>query len=960
MAATRDTGVAPPAIAPPVSLAVAETAAHPDPFPKPDFNASPPLHADATPAALAELAAASAIGLTKIPASATAQPIATTTETPDRSGYADTSPRLPSGASPNFTADDELILQLQSAHGEIADTIVAYGTRSGVYLPLGDVARFLDLAIVVSDDGHYASGWFLDEKQTLSINLRAATLVVAGKELTLAKDDAAAFEGELYVRADRFADLLPLNLAVDLRAQTVTVKTRSPFPFEQRLAREDERQRLEGGVRERKRFPQEATPWLALSVPIADAELRAVSDSIYGTRAEGDIRMSGDLAYMTAQLYANATSRDGLTGARLELGRRDPDASLLGPLSASEFQLGDVSTQSMPLGLRGFSGRGAFITNAPLERASLFDTIDLRGDLPDGYDVELYRNNILIGSSRLPVNGQYQFLKVSVDYGLNIFRLVFFGPQGQRREEVRRISVGDGRLSQGDLVYSFGAAQRNINVFNVHGPEFVAGLDDGAWRSTMQLDYGLTKQVTVSLGGAWFESRFGQHWIASAGARTGIGGTAIKLDTAYESGGGTAAKLSLGGRFMGLGYTLTDAEYGGGFNDEIQSSNGDPLRRATELNINTAIKLGRGEGAKVLPIIAQLRRLEYADGRKQTEASLRGSLIFSGLIASNTLNYNASALPGFGTFSQIRGTFDLATLSGSRLHLRAAADYDVAPNPRISGVLLEADYALDRRTLLRGTLGHTLENAETQIGLSASRKFGKFTLAFDGGYGLPTGNYNATLRLGFSFGRNPLNGHMFVGEPGFSTGGAIAIRAYQDANGNQSFDPGEPVIPDVEFNIGSGKKITDASGLTFIGGLGDGTRATLNADTESLPDISLAPERDGVEIIPRAGRIHVTNFALQQLSDIAGTAYFSEGNALGREVSGLRLMLTDAAGKSIARARTEADGTYFFEQIRPGDYTIQIDKAQAANLKIHLTQPVPVTISTKTAALTQVIKVSAD
>ena len=589
---------------------------------------------------------------------------------------------MPGDPAPVFTLDDELILQLQTPRGELADTITAYGTRSAVYLPLGAVTRFLDLAISVSDEGHYASGWFLGEKQTMSINLRQGTLTVNGKELALFRSDAAAFEGELYLRADRFSEIFPLTLTVELRAQTVTVKTLVPFPFEQRMARDEERARLAGGAgREARRWPREETPWRALSFPMADAELRGVSDSIFGTRAEGDLRIAGDLAFMTARAFASASSRDGLTGARIELGRRDPDGGLLGPMDATEFQLGDVTTTALPLGLRGVSGRGAFLTNAPLERASVFDTIDLRGELPEGYEVELYRNNVLIGSTRTPVNGQYQFLKTSVDYGLNVFRLVFFGPQGQRREEVRRLSVGDGRLSAGEFVYTLGAAQKDVNLFNVYGPLHSPGLDFGAWRGNALLEYGLTRQITASLGGAWYESRFGKRWLTTAGLRTGIGGAALKLDFGYESHGGKAAQLGLGGRLGGLGYTLTHAEYSGSFTDEVRSFTADPLARATEFNVNAAIKVGGGDQPLLLPVYGQYRRVQFADGRTQSDATLRGSLPLGGLMLSNTLNYDSNASPGFGSTSQLRGTFDLATLvgiaaataGGSRLWHRAEA-----------------------------------------------------------------------------------------------------------------------------------------------------------------------------------------------------------------------------------------------------------------------------------------------
>ncbi len=354
----------------PSRLAIAElpAAANGDSaMPRPAFG--PPAAAEPAAPVPAELAASRTTTAVPLsgghtgPAAVAALPAAQ-----PRARLADTSPRMPGDPAPAFTIDDELILQVQTPRGELADTITAYGTRSAVYLPLGAMTRFLDLAISVSDAGHYASGWFLDEKQTMSINLRLGTLTVNGRELSLFRSDAAAFEGELYLRADRYSDLFPLVLTVDLSAQTVTVKTLVPFPFEARMARDEERARLAGAAgREARRWPREETPWRALSFPMADAELRGVSDSTYGTRAEGDLRIAGDFAFMTARAFASASSRDGLTGARIELGRRDPDGGLLGPLGATEFQLGDVTTTALPLGLSGVSG-GA--RSSPMRRWS--------------------------------------------------------------------------------------------------------------------------------------------------------------------------------------------------------------------------------------------------------------------------------------------------------------------------------------------------------------------------------------------------------------------------------------------------------------------------------------------------------------------------------------------------------------------------------------------------------------
>lgn len=844
-----------------------------------------------------------------------------------------------------FTADDELILQLETAHGEVTDTITAFGTRAGVYLPLGEVARLFDLALTISDGGRYAAGWVLDERIRVAVNLREGTIRIGEREIRLAPREAAAIDGELYLRAERFADLMPLMLTVDLRGQAVRVRTLKPFPFEQRAAREDARTRMagRGGAGER-RYPREPDPWRAFGFPLADVELRAMSDDARGTRGEADLRLSGDFAYMTARVFAGTSSRDGLVAARVQVGRRDPDAHLLGPLRATEFQLGDVGTSALPLGLRGIAGRGAMLTNQPLERLSVFDRIDLRGELPAGYEAELYRNNTLVGSTRIPVNGQYEFLQVPVEFGLNVFRLVLYGPQGQRREEVRRISVGDGRLGKGELLYNLGFAQKDVNLAGVRPPGFVPGIDHGAWRATAQFQYGLTTSLTAALGAAWYQAVGAPHWLMSAGLRTGIGGLATRLDLGVEDGRARALSAGLGGSTLGVNWTASHSEYDGGFTDEVRAFSGEALRRASRFDLAANVHLG---ATRSLPLAGRIERIEYADGRSQVDASLRASVLVSRLLASGSLAFARTAAPGQSALAQLTGTLDLATLHGSRTQLRGALDYSLTDGPMLDAVRLEVDRAFGPETLVKASLAHTFADRETGFGLSAIRRFDRLSLAFDGTYAISGGSYAAIVRLGFGFGRNPLSHRLFTARPGLSDSGAVAIRAWQDADGNHVYDQGEPLLRDVVFNTGSATGKTDRNGIALIGAIGDGTRTSLHIDGETLPDIAMAPLSDGVELVPRAGRIHVSNFAIAALSDIEGTARFSEG----RGVSGLVLVLVDSSGKAVARSRSESGGGFLFEQVRPGAYRITLDPGQARRLGIALANEPSVTVGPKSSVI---------
>nr|WP_137677638.1 SdrD B-like domain-containing protein [Parerythrobacter lutipelagi] len=840
-----------------------------------------------------------------------------------------------SAQPPALSYQDELILELKVKDVEAADTIIAYGTRSGVYLPLGTLARILDLAIVVSDDGHYANGWVLEEDQTLTIDLRQGILVQRGEETPLAPDAAAAFEGDLYVRDSQFEQLMPLRIKTDLRSQAVLVETLQPFPFEERMKREADRRRLanRASPNTRQTWPREDTPYRAATLPLADIELRALSDSAFGPRLETDIQLANDLGFLTAQVFFSADTERGLTASLIELGRMDPDAELLGPLAATEFAVGDVSTTSMPIGLRSVSGRGISITNSPPETFSVFEKIDLRGILQEGYEVELYRNEILIGSTRERVNGQYEFLQVPVDFGLNAFRLVFFGPQGQRSEQVRRITVGDGRLPEGKLVYRFGAVQKDENVLGIRNPDFIPAQDFGAWRASGELAYGLTSDITALVSGAWFETAIEERWVASAGVRTGLGRFAIKGDLAAASGGAFAVSGGIGGRFGNSAVTVSHAEYSGNFIDETRSVGSEFLRRATEIDFNSSLNLGDPVSGLTIPLTARIRHTESAAGRAQTNAALRASARLPHFLVSNTLEYSRSSVPGLSTQSQLFGNFDLATATRSKTRGRLSLGYQIVPDPDLVSAAVEVDRAIDSNTAIRGSVGYSFTSKSAQVGLSAVRDFDRFTAALDGSYGFRDDTYSIGLRLGLSFGRDPLRGNFFIARPGLATSGGVSARAFRDMDGDGAFGPGDSVLPEVDFAAYNQTATTGGDGIARLAGLGEGRGVSIQVDTSTLPDIDLAAIKPGIEVVPRPGRIHAADFPIVSVSEVDGTVTFrQEGRARG--VSGVRLLLKDTNGKVVKYARTEVEGYYFFERVLPGSYTITLEPDQSAKLNL--------------------------
>lgn len=847
--------------------------------------------------------------------------------------------------TPMFTDDDELVISLRTASGEIEETITAFGTRQGVFLPLGELSRILDLAIRISDEGHYASGWIIEPARSLSLNLRAREGIIAGKATQLSPALFASYQGDIFVRSDALASILPVEVKVDLRDQAVIITLLEKFPFQARLEREAERQRLASrqGANQKENTPLEPTPWVAFSMPVSDVEMRAVTDDTFGSRLELEMRAAADLAFVTARGYLEASSRDGLTGVRMEFGRRDPAAALLGPLHATQFAIGDIATVSQAIGLRSVAGRGLFVSNAPLDESSVFDRIDLRGPLPDGYEVELYRNNVLIGASQTAVNGQYEFLQIPLDFGANVLRLVFYGPQGQTREEIRRFNVGNGRLAAGDFVYDLGVVQKDRPLIAVRPPLYLATPSEGQWRASGNIAYGMSSRVTLAGGMALAWNKLGElpGIAGNIGIRSEIAGLPWRLDAALQQGGARALRGAVAARMGAIGVSIAHGEYRGGFIDEVQAFEDVPLRRASSLDVNGALPLG----STGLPFIARLSRLAFADGRSIETASLRTSLRIGTALLSPALEYNASAA-GLATSSRLAASFDLALFAGSRTRIRASTTVDLLGSPTLSQISGQIDRTLSARRTVRLFASHSFPARQSQIGGSFSHRFDNASLALDASTSFPTHAHYIGLRLSTGFLQNPFSRRMQLAMPGVSSGGLLAVRTYRDENANGIQDAGDVPIANVAV-IASGKAYeTDDDGIALVPSLGDGQKASYGIDEAKLPDITLAPGRKGSAFVARAGRIHSVGLGIVSLSDIEGQAIYS-GTATLKGVSGLQLVLTDLDGNARGRARSRAGGSFLFERVPPGRYRIEIAADQAERLGIGLATSVVIELSGK-------------
>src|SRR5205085_768819 len=98
-----------------------------------------------------------------------------------------------------FTPDDLLLLEVRADDELLSDGLGAYSARAGVFIPLGEVSRLLDVAITVDPVKRRAEGWVGSPDNTVLLDLRTRQGRANRRELSVTHTNVAFFDDEIYV-----------------------------------------------------------------------------------------------------------------------------------------------------------------------------------------------------------------------------------------------------------------------------------------------------------------------------------------------------------------------------------------------------------------------------------------------------------------------------------------------------------------------------------------------------------------------------------------------------------------------------------------------------------------------------------------------------------------------------------------------------------------------------------------
>jgi hypothetical protein len=827
-------------------------------------------------------------------------------------------------AEPSWTADPDAqyLLDVQIRQLRLGDGVRAYNTPEGTCVVLGDFLTTLDVPMHIDLTAKKASGWAFKESNRITIDYAGEKASYGARSEPIAPGTIRETPEGWCVQASALARWLGIGLKPMTAGSVLLLQSDQKIPVELAIEREQRAMRIKPAKFDLSSLPQVRIPYRMWRAPALDF---VVTGGVT-YRAQDGVRVDRQTAIYAAGEIARlsydaqvTTDQSGMPASlRLRAYRSDPDGHLLGPAKATHFGFGDVEGFDSKLSGTAAFGRGAVVTNRPLTSQSAFDRTRFEGDLPVGWEAELYRNDELLAFAKPSSDQRYVFDNVQLIYGENRIRIVLYGPQGQIRERDETIDVGQDNAPPGKTWYWAGFNQPTRDIFTLHKPPDGQNLPHA--QATVALEHGIDNRTSIAAL-AREMLIVDQHVTFVEGTvRRSVGRMLIEVGASRESNGGTAERAQLLGR---LGSVSVNAQALVANDFHL---NGGQLRnlRDYSLSLDAPLKLGR----TVLPAHADVRLTDTRDGTKQLDAAARLSANFQRFDLATQVHYQRQFLSS-GVHSPGVTTVDLIG-SGhiGDIRLRGTTQFDVSPSPQLRSAELEAYWSAGENTDWDGDVVYEGTAHRARAKISYIRRVSSFAVALTGeaatdgslAFGINL-NFSLDPRHGFALSRRTL-----------AQSGEVRALVYRDLNDNGARDAGEPFEKGAMVTTGAqqAEKATDSKGSVVVGGLTPFQPVAVGLDVTSLADPMLVPKKALQVVVPRPGVPAEVEIGLVGGGDVEGALVKSGG--VGFE--GVDLELVDSSGKVVATQRTDYDGFFLFERVAYGSYTIQVAEKSAAAAKI--------------------------
>ncbi|HEX3973631.1 MAG TPA: hypothetical protein VHX19_20020, partial [Stellaceae bacterium] len=628
------------------------------------------------------------------------------------------------GAAPQT---EDMILDIRLGKYEVADSFVAQFGDGITYVPVAQFAEALEIGADLHLDRKQVSGKVGAKQIAWSIDAAKAVLRHGSDEEALPAGSFFVASDDIYLDSRLFEKIWPMTVTVRLNLLRLTIDSKEPLPIEERLAREEAHKRLRNQF-VYPDFPVRPQDYQLWSIPQGDLQLSSQVDRSQPSQQYYSALATGDLLDMTGRLFITGANINAVPDVRFNLSRADSAGGVFGLPAMKQFAVGDITTPAFQNITNGRLERGIVASSFPLDLPSGSDRTVIEGDALPGWEAELYRNDALLDYQVVPAQGQYRFINVPLLYGTNIIRVVLYGPQGQQREDVKRLYVGPGAAAAGQGYWRFSLSDANQTLINT------------AQNNNNQLFGATLEPRSGAVGSAEYLYGISQDWlIGGSVVRAPPNNATVTVSPNAQNYGSAMLRTNQFGIFFTEQATTSDSG-GTAFDSVAQTTVGEYGLTGEYLRLNKfqseAVDFGPDalvERARIhldgdfgpLPFMAdpvnfavEGVRDRFQSGRVDTSILHSLFLRFGRTYLSNSVNFAQNQVTGV-TANTLQGLATGNLLLG-KVTMRGQLQYDPQDSFQLQSFNGTTEYRWSPDTLFRATVDQTLVGRSiTGVGLSA-------------------------------------------------------------------------------------------------------------------------------------------------------------------------------------------------------------------------------------------------
>ncbi len=839
--------------------------------------------------------------------------------------------------------DEQDFLFLEGLIGEVvvAEIIEAYYVDGKLFIPLSVLAESLQFRLQVDPGTGRAEGWFSKQENSLSLRVQPTPkLTIRGKDVPLDASDVRADGMDIFVASQALADWFDIGLELNLADLMLHIEPNEDIPLQAKMSRRSLWQKYKKSSinsQQNQNISITEVPYKAFGKPaIRLTNSNTFTQDASGNRAANNnlsIQTQGDIAFMSGRTNINVDRNSGerpkIRDVNVVLERKTLEPKLLGPLKATEFEVGDINLESLPLVPGNKTGRGINVTNEPAGYVRDPENFEITGDGPVGWDVEVYQGDRLLDFQVIGSDGKYSFDALPLGTGLNLFKTVLYGPNGEKQEKFDKYFLGQGLLKQDQFVYNMGYLQ-STDAFIPVDENRTQNPDENILSA--RAEYGLRKNLSL-LGGVYHGVSSGRDIDAiSMGLRGTAGNLYFQSDTAQTNEGQAYSVL---GRYALARTSSLSAGYSRfrGFPKELRSETDNTfVRYDTQLTglLDSSVRFSL-EG----------REQKFLESASEKSLINRLSSRVFGMAMSNDLTYtsvdNASPEELSGTLTA-RGRL-------KDYDIRARGNYTLKDERKLESISVDTqrkiskdltvDAGLERdftgRTENRYTAGLNWKLPQFEVGVTAEHGSG--------------GDSRVLARVATTLAPTR-NGYKKTSNSSSFSEGSLWVKSFLDKNENNIQDEGEENLEGVTIRsrLRGSKATTDETGMATVGRIATFIPNKVEVLTNTLPDIYMQPSIPNMHVLGRPGVIGPIEFPIQQLGEINGTMSLMQNGELAL-LSEQPLLLFDEEDNPITHTYTAYDGFYFFPSLPMGTYKVVIPTDTLAQYGVEHIEPLSITLT---------------